>query len=96
MRVAIHNGRTLVGPTVQSGSLASVASPGFRNLSLQGPELTLEWLTADVLTVLILELHASSPTAPADDLNLGTFVLAPFADFSADGSTAVLKAGLHR
>lgn len=101
LRLSLHNGRTFVGPTVQSGPLAMAASPGYVELALQSPHLTLDWLLVDALTVLVIELHAFGGGAAGSgggglSASIGSLVLAPFTAFAPDGSNGTLKAGLHR
>lgn len=58
LRWGAHNGRTFVGPLQQAGPLRVAPNLGSLVLEPNGP-LLLEWLLADVLTVVVLQLLAA-------------------------------------
>ncbi|GIL84279.1 hypothetical protein Vretimale_15928 [Volvox reticuliferus] len=102
IRVSVHNGRTFVGPAYELIDLTHLDVPGWKVLQVPTPHPVFDYVMADALVAIVVELLATPPQAPPPpglaplQYLIGYTAFVPFSDIREDGSAAHVAVGVHR
>ncbi|GLC73822.1 hypothetical protein PLESTF_001424700 [Pleodorina starrii] len=102
IRVSVHNGRTFVGPAYELTDLTHLDVPGWKVLQVPTPHPVFDYVMADVLVTIVVELLATPPQAPPPpglaplQYLIGYTAFVPFSEIRDDGSAAHVAVGVHR
>lgn len=101
IRVAVHNGRTFVGPSYELVNVTCMDVPGWKVLQVPAPDAVFDYVMGDVLTSIVIELMATPSQAVLQgaepkQLLVGWTALVPFSFIADDGSYAEVAVGVHR
>lgn len=61
IRVSVHNGRTFVGPAYELTDLTHLDVPGWKVLQVPTPHPVFDYVMADVMVTIVVELLATPP-----------------------------------
>jgi nephrocystin-4 len=61
VRVSVHNGRTFVGPAYELTDLTHLDVPGWKVLQVPTPHPVFDYVMADALVTIVVELLATPP-----------------------------------
>ncbi|GFR44041.1 hypothetical protein Agub_g5201 [Astrephomene gubernaculifera] len=102
IRVSVHNGRSFVGPAYELNGLTHLDVPGWKVLQVPTPHPVFDYVMADSLVTIVVELMATPPQpqpppgmAPLQYL-VGYTAFVPFSELQPDGSGASVAVGVHR
>ncbi|KAG2438730.1 hypothetical protein HXX76_005275 [Chlamydomonas incerta] len=102
IRVSVHNGRTFVGPAYELTDLTHLDVPGWKVLQVPTPHPVFDYVMADALVTIVVELMVTPPQAPPPpgmaplQFLVGYAAFVPFCEIREDGAAAHVAVGVHR
>ena len=59
--MSVHNGRTFVGPAYELANLVQLDVPGWKVIQVPSPDPVFDYMMADELCTIVVELLAAPP-----------------------------------